>query len=1749
MIYKISDLVSLDEQAEFRSDVQLDAYDDPKLNLALLRSYLFTHVVPNSLPTESKVVSSIGLLHQIIESYNVPQLDGRFALIANYGHGKSHLALALANYFGKQVGSSEINIVLDKIKSSLSNEALFGHFHDFKKNRGSFLIIRVRGDVPQSLHTQFMAGLEKGLKEQPATATAQLPFWYMAAESALAGLQGEALQKANQFLAGHSLDVPALHKQVQARQEVYELCLQTVKAAVGIHPDFGKEVSLTEALHWAVTTFCGVDKPLGGVLVLFDEFSLYVQRYIQRGAVGELQDLLNGVDKHRDKVVFLAFAQHDPLTLADNLTLLGQSRESLKKELTRLTRKFTLYSSMESVINAYLQQKGRVWELFLGDNYVRGAISWATDITLLAFSKRYEKEMRWGPERFQEVVTKGCFPLHPITTALLCSVTFAGTDIGTPRTTLGFVQEHLEQLGEMPAFSADRKISWVLPIHLVDYFAQRLNQEWYATYENALGQGALIQRDEKEGSTGGLTEEQVALLKGLLLYYVAKLSLKAEYQRSFLGQCAGGIPTDKVSKQLQPLVDHNIIRYDSIQKVYSFWAANTDPNQLRKLINQKLDTQPFNLSALEELNRQLETLTFGKLSIALAWGNAEDWAAKESVVTPDLFTKEYLREKAHPFMLGKKGIEEGSRGYLFWLVAQTDAEQQWCHSQAAKILGEAFPEPHPLPIVVMLPTRPTPDLITTFQRLKILNSFTKEEKATVGQELYERELGQNKLNLVYALRELRGEAQNYADTLRQPASFLMPPPYRAHLSTAGSSIKKVLENLYLLAYPYAPPEFLTQYPTSKGSLKVATKTVATQMKSPSGLQNATKTSSMVRDLVEKILRGKWQLLTPDYRVQEPGHHKVRQVWNYLQQKVVAGQPEIALRNVLLPLFNPPYGYDYNTAVLIFFAWFSYFAHDLRLSEKGIVVKQDRLYELLEKEGKEFLVNTALISNIALFRRNRDEDQRYRESLIDRVKREIFTQEAAEKAIAELQEFLTDTQLPADHGQHLRQALVSLEQALETAQRYDDQVTAINVAISSGKPISSLLALQNKIQQLPQLKNVDAMRESVPALQQKLKEKLHTVVDGECQRYENLTNLTQYDLFANELKKIRNSLQNLGDTQLVARAEQALERLKEQKQRLEQERKETEIRERITALDTKASLKKLYESRSYLQRLAGLSDKTEPFRQAKLGIIEKEIEEQEQAVERLQDRFEEVTSEKRAEDLKTDLLRMEDRYSGTDYQVQLHGIQTQVEVVRHFFRRLAEAERERWQTPEEAQQVRERIAGLGQMPTALPVRQQAAIQKAQERLDSQIAQKKQEAEGWLKEVEGEVAGTGATPQLKQKVNSPPAFLPASSLDQLHQLQKQIADQLEKQNQLAQDEARWRQEIQSFGKTDRLAALYEGQESLKQITNLPPTVAKTRDDQLIALQREISRLEKQAEEMCRQLEQLNSSQNIGQWRDDLMKRLYQYQDTPYASRLEEAKAKGQQISQLLHQLEAINPHGHLAHLNQAQKQLQEMPILSLAIDSLQKKLSQQVEQNIKNRTEEVNKLCGEVEQLLNSQEVEKWRERSMRLANQYRGTKYEATLDAAQNRAEKLRSFFKGMEEIEKQKLSQPDDVQQQTNGLNQLEREFAASLSELQQQKVVQIRQKTAVQVHELEQKAISWLKDQQSNYHLNGNWQTVEKQLQTPPVFLPASYQAELQTLQKTVSQKIAEDKITHIESAFYQLSRHQRQECLQRLTKIFNEG
>ncbi len=1368
--FTIGDLVKRDQQAEFRNDVQLSSYEDEERNRSLVCSYLFTSTAPQG------SASSTNVLFNVIEAYLNERLENRFVVIANYGHGKSHLALALANYFGKVYESPEVQTILDKINKAFSNSSSALRYKEFKENRREFLVVRIRGDVAGSLREQFLTSLEKALGEHELPIR-HLPGWYAKAENYLLTLQGDNLKKANQYLEQFELDVPMLIQEVKLKRDrAYDLFgnLYAHLDEHGFKPDMEGELSLAQAIRWAVKEFCGEGKPLGGILILFDEFSLYVNNYAQRSAAGDLQDMLNGVSDSQGKVVFLAFAVQDPITTAQNALAGGSSnqRDSLLKELTRIPKSFILHSLMESVIDSYLEQPTDKWQRFAQDSVVSLPLSSATNVAYEQFRDRYEKLGWTSLQRFEEKVTKGCFPLHPITTAMLCSMQFqqSVTASGTPRNILGFILERLDDLQEQPAVIGKR-INWILPIYLVDYFGERLPLERYQAYQNAVQK---IKSDDENAEFSA--EEQTDVLKALLLQEIARLKARDEDQIELIASMVGMPPSD-TKKCLRSLSDAKVIAWvkDNRRSYYSLYSHSTDPYKLDQILDRKLENVALTWQDLLKLSQeQLKATT-----VSIPWGHPQDWQAPEYIMDAENFNANSLRDLVRRFNFDvRNGMQDGDRGCVIWLLARNEDEVAKYKQDAPKVLDDAFPEPDPLPVVLMLPSYANYGLLEALHRKKTLELFTQTEKEEASQDVYRTRLTQEVLNVDSAVMSLRG-GENYRDTPRWPTHYVVPSPYRKHVQELGQvNLIKLLEELYRVAYLYSPPEFFTQYPLTNRNFRTTVKTVADNLlhNDSVSLSGTARANSSAHDLIT-LIRQKWSLLTPDNRAKEPEQSRIVKAWELIEQTFPASGQENLVKQIMIALLNPPYGYDYNTATLLFCMWYGYNTHDLEVRAKGSLISSVDLDRWLQAGPKDF-TNSLCAESVTLARRDATKVTKVVRQILAKVKAGGFRKAEAEDAITELKGFADNDRNDAALIVEARKATGDIEAGLQRYQEYETQAKKILTAVNQEKNVRTLFGLLQSLSNISESTLVLSDSPSMSDLRGELMAWLEKVVEDQCAGLENLRDITYLRLNRSQLEELRTELSRAGLSDLVKQVDTSIQALDRKGDELRDRAQEMSIQSAIKAMKPSVLLKDLYGYRVNLRDISGASGETTRLRDQQLGVIEGEIAKLEAFAENAEKELDRAVGIEGFEKFRERLQQLEWRYEDTTIRNAIQKVSARVVELRQFYDEVIQLSKRRVDTQEEVRETKRLLNSLGRKYlTVVGDEQRLLIEKAQSNLDELVRKQELSAIGWLEEQEAQITAGKNLPQLRSRLEHPPSFLPDKEKKRIDALIKQVDHRLD------------------------------------------------------------------------------------------------------------------------------------------------------------------------------------------------------------------------------------------------------------------------------------------------------------------------------------------------------------------------------------
>lgn len=1506
----IKEIVKLDTQGKFISAVQLSDYDNSTDNLSLVKSYIFASNVPEVQRGESRAVGSVDLLRDLRLSY-INSSVNRFAIIANYGHGKSHLGLVLANYFSKPYKSQEVQEILGRIGHTLQqNQPEVENFHEFKREYDRFLVIRLRGDTPRTLREQFFPALKSALQEHPDTQNAELPFWNQQAKQWLGSKAKDS--QAQQFLKEQfRTDFPNLLQEVEDnKQEAYE---QYVKLFAhlnnGVEPNAEGNFSLREAVIFAVDTFCKNAKPLAGVVVLFDEFSQFIERYSQSKAIGDLQDLLQGIGDRKGQAMFLAFAQHDPDEVAERVQS-GQSLQNIKRELGRIDRKYALYSIMENVLNSYLAQSDDAWEQFLQEETsTRGWLyGEATELAWELYLKRYDKELHWSNTEFRRVVTKGCFPLHPLTTALLCHLRMQQGLDDDARTILRFIRGRFELRQNTPAIK-DGKINWILPIDLLDYFGSRIaKQQDYEAYENAIENLEQVFGDN-------VTQAQYDILKAMLLQVADGLNLAGEKQVTLLSQMAG-IDYRSALQLLKDLGKNNITRYDENTKHNSFWPIAANPKALEQKIREQINDKKFGEEELFELNQNFRKLipNADHIEVNIAWGTSLDWAANTAIVTKEKLTTKHLQELTKPFKLTFQGFQDGNRGLVVWLMALADDDIQYFQKNAPLVLQEAFPGEIPPPIVIVLPKYANKNLADQFIRYQALQQIGKDKEAIkeIGQATYDAELERTKKALVKALDQLLGDEQMYASISRKPQDIVIPSNYKAYLlSLEMVSLQSVLKKLYELAYPYRPSEFFTDLNANpkKGAspLREGVKTVCKSLifnRVPSTFAGMNR---MAQERVcKQNLMAKWHLLTTTYYIQEPDVLSLKRAWEYLDSQIKPDEQEVYVNSFIPNLFNSPYGFDYNTAALLLTAWIGKHNNELRFYSNGKVISLDYLEKLIDQgTPQDFLGKICTTELLALSRRDSDKALSEGRNLVESIQKgKERSQTQAEKDITILNDIIIQGICPEDEQAVFTQAVADLNSGLDAARQYDKGAKKLLDSIAGEDNLRKLLDLKQEIKRLEETTFVLRTQPANTEIEEKLNQQIKKSVNMACTRAENLTHIEGADASRNILKDCKELLQRDNLLDLVQVVSQAENRLKERIKNLKAVEEEKALVNQINSMTTNATLAELYEYQKTLKKMPDGSPKFVEFRGKKLYAVEQEI------TRLVSFAFKVVEMAKGSKREQVDsqyeeIVRQFSRYVGTEYETVLSDAKLYLGFFRNFLSKLQSIESRtiRLRTQDDFQDILKDIDQLeNEYGSELGKNHKALLENARLSLMNKAKDEHSKLEKRINLIAQELE----TPSVKYtdiraKIGSISGFITTDLQTRIDLLHKKLAEkeaefervQNEKleQERIAklkkQEEETKLQQINSIKPAGAsLDILYKHVEYITTIPDISTNVKTVKDQKLKAVQVEISKLEDLVSKVKNTYAQANREQ-AENLLNEIKGKAWRFEETEHEEQLNQAK----------------------------------------------------------------------------------------------------------------------------------------------------------------------------------------------------------------------------------------------------------------------
>jgi hypothetical protein len=425
-------------------------------------------------------------------------------ITGTYGTGKSHLALVLANLYRGQ--AEALAPVLGRL-----HEKFPGQYEPFMAQVGKitpeqrYLVVTIEGDQ-DGFDVALVRGLRKALDQAGLVDFMPRTYFQAAAERLRELLEDtdavERLAKACKAEGWASADA-LLAKLDSDGVELTDLeAFRRVHERVCFGAYFSAETQLSapKTYQQAAAALVGNGQFLG-IVVIWDEFGSFMEQIVRDpGSEGlAVQKFAETCQNSGDNQLhFYAIAHRTLASYArrakDSMHLTSQMTEAWEQDFKKVSgrfHEFIMESETEELFtlidDVLIQRRANGWGSFLEERDSDFAI-----MTDEAYRAHLLPDLSWS--KLRSIVVEGCYPLAPVTTAILPRI--AEIVAQNQRTLFTFLcGDHPDTVADFlrstPIPAPDEPLPLIYCDHIWDYFSQqiredRIGQQTYRRYRAAL---------------------------------------------------------------------------------------------------------------------------------------------------------------------------------------------------------------------------------------------------------------------------------------------------------------------------------------------------------------------------------------------------------------------------------------------------------------------------------------------------------------------------------------------------------------------------------------------------------------------------------------------------------------------------------------------------------------------------------------------------------------------------------------------------------------------------------------------------------------------------------------------------------------------------------------------------------------------------------------------------------------------------------------------------------------------------------------------------------------------------------------------------------------------------------------------------------------------------------------------------------------------------------------------------------------
>lgn len=586
---RIGDIITFRKDLYFEGAVQADWFYVPEKSAKVAENFVFhgKDYFGIEANNKGKAIDTISLVRLLADKLNDDTTNPLSLAIADYGTGKSHLAVTLAQLFSGANYMPETYAAIIKNIQQIDVDAAVS-INDVCTDRNFVLVINGMRDF--NLHYEILRAAQKslniyGLSDEKlrnlnrALETAGL-FFDRNKESQIVLFE----QSANQhgwFEKGQQL-VSRIKDSLISDDTAFEIINDVYKQVNGKEISWDEGISARSILEMLLSEYCGLNGQFDHVIILFDEFGRYLE-YASEADAGKsgdsaLQQIFEVAQDAGGALQVINFIQADIKTY---LVRVDQTR-NISRYIGRYDQsdKYHISSNLETVFANLIYRNDK-------EAFSNTIVKWQNE-NEARWNELYTQMNQWlslagvwgNYTLFRKVIVEGIWPMHPLSTFMLTQL----SDYLQNRSSMTLISQYISEISE---YSIEDGIPLVMPEELMkgDLYQEMLSSEING---KQLSQHCIRYDNILRKHGDKLTDRSLAVLRANLIARVLRFKTRdyADAKRA-LTLCSG-LSISDVNEELDLLEnEYAILGFDEHAGCFDFMEDSRGAHEY-KIIKKRI---------------------------------------------------------------------------------------------------------------------------------------------------------------------------------------------------------------------------------------------------------------------------------------------------------------------------------------------------------------------------------------------------------------------------------------------------------------------------------------------------------------------------------------------------------------------------------------------------------------------------------------------------------------------------------------------------------------------------------------------------------------------------------------------------------------------------------------------------------------------------------------------------------------------------------------------------------------------------------------------------------------------------------------------------------------------------------------------------------------------------------------------------------------------------------------------------------